>query len=295
MTLKNEAMLIRSLLIFPGHIDRFFRKAIKSNADVIAIDLEDAVPVDQKDEARESIQFKLSNLDSDIKTFVRVNGVRTGRIERDIELSIHKNLTGFIIPMVETEEDIVFVDKIITKFEALNGLPVNKICLMPLIEQSSAVLNALSIAKASKRNIGLMFGHEDYLVNIGAPQTLDQKNILFARSAVVAAARAIKGIPIDTPYIDIDNIKGCKDHISYGKSLGFSGTLTIHPSQIDIVNTGYSPTDEEITRATNIVKEMEVLRKNGKSISYMNGSLLAPPMLKYAKQILNLRNRVLSK
>jgi citrate lyase subunit beta / citryl-CoA lyase len=292
---NNRLLIIRSFLIFPGHIDRFFASAIKSHADAIAIDLEDSVPLEHKNIARESICSKLDSLDNTGNIFVRVNGVKSGRIEEDIKYSMHKNLTGFIVPMVESCEDIKFVDKLISRFENDNGIPNNTISLFPLIEQSLAVLNALSIAQASKRNIGLIFGHEDFLLDMHAPLITNHSNINFARSTVVAAARAINGIPIDTPYLDIKNMPGCAEHVSVGKSLGFSGMLTLHPSQVDIVNNGYTPTVKEASEAKEIVEQIQESSKEGRSVSYVNGRFVAPPILKRAQQVVHLYDETMSK
>ena len=180
----KEDFLIRSLLIFPGHVGKFYHSALNSDADAIAIDLEDAVPIEYKKEARDAVRERLDTVKSDKYVFVRLNSIDSGLMEEDIESTIHKNLSGYILPMIKNEEDIMYIDKVVSKMEMDKGLKQGGVKFFPLIEQAEAVLNSINIAKASKRNIGLIFGHEDFLLNMHAPQTDDKMNLFVARSII---------------------------------------------------------------------------------------------------------------
>jgi len=279
-------LLIRSLLIFPGHVDKFFISAKNSDSDAIAIDLEDAVPEELKVQARNSIKSKLDSICESKTVFVRINGIDSGLMVADIEASVHHKLTGFILPMVQSADDIMYIDKIVSKLEEDNCLKRGKIKFLPLIEIASAVLNAQSIANASKRNIGLIFGHEDYLLNINGKQTKDKSNLLVPRTMIVMAARSIGGIPIDAPYLELSDMKGFSENALISKSLGFSGILAIHKNQVAAANIDYSPSKNDVNEAKEIIKQVNLDKPKGRSISFVNGRFVAPPILKWAKILL---------
>ena len=142
--------IIRSLLIFPGHVDKFFISAMNSDADAIAIDLEDAVPESYKKKARDAVIEKLESIGKNKVVFVRVNSISSGLIESDIESTMHDNLSGYVLPMIKDRKEIAYIDRVVSKIERDRGLIQGKIKFFPLIEQSAAVLNAINIAQASK-------------------------------------------------------------------------------------------------------------------------------------------------
>jgi len=279
--------LIRSLLIFPGHIDKFFFSALNGDADAIAIDLEDAVPTEYKKDARDSVVKKMNLVDKDKPVFVRINGVDSGLIEDDIQSTAHENLSGYILPMIKNEEEIKYIDDVVSKIEIDKGLGNGKIKFFPLIEQAEAVLNSMRIAKSSKRNIGLIFGHEDFLLNMHAPQTGDKMNLFVARSMIAMAARAINGIPIDAPFLNISDMHGFSENILISKSIGFSGILAIHKNQVLSANKGYLPSIDEVSEAKEVIKQVELSEKEGRSISFVNGRFAGPPIVKNAQQVLS--------
>jgi len=291
----KEDFLIRSLLIFPGHVGKFYHSALNSDADAIAIDLEDAVPIEYKKEARDAVRERLDTVKSDKYVFVRLNSIDSGLMEEDIESTIHKNLSGYILPMIKNEEDIMYIDKVVSKMEMDKGLKQGGVKFFPLIEQAEAVLNSINIAKASKRNIGLIFGHEDFLLNMHAPQTDDKMNLFVARSIIAMAARGINGTPIDAPFLNISDVQGFSENVLISKSLGFSGILVIHKDQVSLSNRDYMPSDYEVNEAKEIVKQVKLSKKEGRSISFVNGRFAGPPIVKSAQKVLNTYNYFIDK
>ena len=291
----NMEFFIRSLLIFPGHIDKFFLSALKSDADAIAIDLEDAVPREHKKDARDAIIEKLEAIDSNKKIFVRINSIDSGLMEGDIESTLHKNLSGYILPMVKNEKEIMYIDEVVSKIEMNKGLKQGSVKFFPLIEQAESVINSINIAKASKRNTGLIFGHEDFLLNIHAPQTDDKMNLFVARSIIAMAARAINGTPIDAPFLNISDVKGFSENALISKSLGFSGILAVHKNQVSLANRDYMPSNYEVSEAKEVVKQVELSKKEGRSISFVNGRFAGPPIVKSAQQVLDTYNYFIDK
>lgn len=287
-------LVLRSLLFVPGHIDRFFESALKSDADAIVIDLEDSVPEMSKDDARLLVTTRLDAIPAGRPVFVRINGKTTGRMKLDVRACIHNRLTGLIVPKVSSAEDILSIDRYLSELEAEAELLIGRVKMFPLIETCGAVLQALDIVKASKRNLGLVFGHEDFLLDLQGTHTTDDLNLLMPRMMVVMAARTIGGHPIDTPYLNIKDMAGFREKVLTSRALGFSGTLILHPTQIETANTGYAPSTEEICEARKIIAQVEASMKESRSIAYSDGRFTAPPILKQAKQTLELHNKIKS-
>lgn len=279
-------MILRSMFFVPAHIDKFFDNAIGSEADALVFDLEDGVPIDQKKSARESLRAKLSSIKISQPIFIRLNAKETGLLEEDAQALALSAVAGFVVPKVRNVADILYFDNILLALEKKNGLKEGKFVFFPLIETAESALNILAIAKASKRIRGLIFGHEDYLLDIQGEHAVDNRNLLVPRSLLVMAARAAGCSPIDTPYLDIKNLAGCAKHVIESRELGFDGMLVLHPGQIKVANEGYFPSEEEIAQAEKILLINEEAQKNGRNIAFSEGKFMAPPILKQAKLLL---------
>lgn len=278
--------MLRSYLFVPGHVEKFFLSALKSEADVFVFDLEDSVPPDQKDHAREVVAKRLRSIQKDRPVLVRLNADETGRLQDDVRAVLCASLDGVILPKVKTADDIIRFDAFLTSLEEAGGLMPGHCRLFPLIETCAAVMNVDRIAAASDRNAGLVFGHEDFLLDLRANHSKNELNLLVPRMRISMAARMCNLHAVDTPYLDIKNVEGCRDRIVGSRELGFSGMLVLHPVQIKAVNDGYAPTPEEVAEARRIIEQVENSSKEGRSIAFQNGRFTAPPILKQAKQIL---------
>jgi len=284
--IDKDDLLLRSVLFVPAHVDKFIDKAIKSDADILMFDLEDGVPEDKKELARDSLKNKLIDRQIDLPVFVRVNARETGLLEKDLESLGLPQVKGFLFPKVKDAADILFFEQILEKIEQKQSLPKGHFKILALLETAEGVLNALEIAKASPRMLALVFGHEDFLLDMQAEHAQTTANLLVPRMMVVMAARAAGCLPIDTPYLDIKNVEGCAERVSESRELGFSGMLVLHPLQIEVANNGYAPSEVEIEKARNIVALCEDAKKNNRSIAFANGKFVAPPILKQAKLVL---------
>jgi len=287
--------IMRSLLFVPAHVDKFFDKAIKSEADALILDLEDSVPEDKKMSARNSLRRRLVSQKFKVPILVRINARATGLLREDIEKTALPAVQGFVVPKVINMSDIAYVDAILQKCEKRHNIRIGTFVIFPLIETAEAVLNVLSIARSSKRIRGLIFGHEDYLHNMRALHTDNAGNLLFPRTMIAMAARAAGCCPIDTPYLDIKNLDGCAQHVKESRAIGFSGMLVLHPMQIDIANKGYAPSQEEVARAKRIVSLNQAASKNNRSIVFVEGKFIAPPILKQAELILRMSEMIRKK
>ena len=133
---------------------------------------------------------------------------------------------------------------------------------------------------------------KDFIFNIRGSYTKDDRNLLYARSKIVLAARSHGCLPIDTPYLNILDKKGCGKTAQKSKALGFSGMLALHPNQVNIINKCFAPSKKEIFEAKQIIKQDKKNKINKRNISFSKGMFVAPPMLKKAKQILSYKNKI---
>jgi len=273
-------MLNRSFLFVPSHIQKYVDHADKSKADYIVLDLEDAVPEKFKKFARENISKKIKNLKNK-NILVRINELSLNT-EREIYLTYQKNLKGFVLPKIKSKKDIKRFYLILKKILKKN---INKIELFPLIENSKAIINLDEIIVSSKNIKGLIFGHEDYLVDTKGDIKINNDSLLYARLKIVNYCRAHNIIPIDMGYLNIKDMKGCREFTLESKSLGFAGMIAVYPKQLDIINRTFSPSKQEVIEAKNLVKEFKTKKK---SIFLNNkGKYFGPPHLKKAEYILS--------
>ena len=292
---KRKDLLLRSMLFVPGHVDRFFDSAIKSTADALVLDLEDSVPGDKKELARKELKDKVALYESAFPLFVRINSRETGFLEKDLDAMASSKILGFMVPKVKNSDDIIYLENLLLKLEKRNKITPGQLSILPLIETAEAVSNVYDIAKASKRILALIFGHEDFLLDIQATHSISSDNLLVPRMMIVMAARATGCQPIDTPYLEIRNLEGCAEHVHKSREFGFSGMLVLHPSQVKIANEGYAPSKGEIENAEKIVALNNEARKNNRSIAFSEGKFIAPPILKQAEHVLKMSKIVKGK
>ena len=313
------ARLNRSELAVPGSNPGLFEKAAKSAADVIFLDLEDAVAPDDKVQARKNVIEAINDVDWGGKTLsVRINGLDTHYMYRDVVDVLEqtgRRLDLIMIPKVGTAADVYAVDMLVTQIE--DGLKRDKrIGFEHIIETALGMANVDAIAAASKRNESLHFGVADYAAStkarttvIGGPNALygvltdksegsDARDYHwgdmwhYAVSRMVVAARAHGLRPIDGPFGDFSDPDGFKAQANRAACLGCEGKWAIHPSQIGLANEVNSPSDAEVTKAKRILEAMDQAQKEGKGAVALDGRLIdiasikqAEVMVKKAEQI----------
>ena len=315
---QATARLNRSELAVPGSSPQFFEKAAKSAADVIFLDLEDAVAPDDKAQARKNIIEALNDLDWGDKTLsVRINGLDTHYMYRDVVDVIEQGgerLDMIMIPKVGTAADVYALDMLVTQVEDAVGRK-KKIGFEMIIETALGMANVDAIAAASKRNESLHFGVADYAASTKARTTViggpnPNYGVLtdkvgdeprdyhwgdmwhYAISRMVVAARANGLRPIDGPFGDFSDPDGFKAQAYRATILGCEGKWAIHPSQIDLANEVNSPSEKEVTQARRILEAMEQAQAEGKGAVSLDGRLIdiasikqAEVMVKKAEQI----------
>jgi citrate lyase subunit beta/citryl-CoA lyase len=284
-------------MFVPGHNLKLMNSAIKSEADVLLLDLEDSVqPKSNKQIARDNIidyvnHSKFENL----HIFPRVNDRESGELLKDITQLTVDDIDGFVYPKAKTGEDIYFFDKLLETIEYEKGFKIGAFKIIALIETASAVLHAEEICKASKRVIAIAFGNEDYLTDIQGTNDDEASTIFTARSIIAMAARSQNVIPIDTVHIKVHDLEDLELNLKIAKKLGFEGVLVLHPKELELVHKYFSPTQEEVEAAKEMVNAFKESEKNGVGVAIVNGKFVGPPLVKNAFKVLDKYNRILEK
>ncbi|MEP2030441.1 MAG: CoA ester lyase [Paracoccaceae bacterium] len=297
---QAPARLNRSELAVPGSQPQMFEKAAKSDADVIFLDLEDAVAPDEKEQARKNIIKALNEIDWGSKSMsIRINGLDTHYMYRDVVDVVEQageRLDLIMIPKVGAAADVYAVDMMVTQIEEAKGLK-KRIGFEHIIETALGMQNVSEIAAASKRNESLHFGVADYAASTRARTTViggvnknyavltdpdkdDSRELHWGDmwhypiSRMVVAARANGLRPVDGPFGDFSDPEGFRAAAYRAAVVGCEGKWAIHPSQIALANEVMSPSPEEVDRAQRILKAMAEAEEAGKGAVSLDGRLI---------------------
>jgi len=307
MAVRNR--LHRSELAVPGSNTRMLEKAPNSGADVVFLDLEDAVAPDDKAQARKNVIEALNDLDwSDCAVSVRINGLDTHYCYRDIVDVVEQagdKLDTILIPKVGTPADILFVSTLLEQIEAARK--IKQINIHILIETALGMANVESIAQTCPERLeAMVFGVADYAASTQARTTQmgganpdyfmlthpdnegsrerhwgDQWH--FAISRMVVACRAYGLRPIDGPFGDIQDPEGYKAVARSVAALGVEGKWAIHPSQIALANEVFTPPEAEVDRARRILLAMDQAAKEGRGAVALDGRLIDAASIRQAQ------------
>jgi citrate lyase subunit beta/citryl-CoA lyase len=281
----------RSLLFIPGNKESMLDKALNLRPDIFIPDIEDSVPEDQKIIARDLIQKKINDFaQTNIPIMPRLNALSTIYIEKEISELTSEKIYGFTIGKIKMANDIKQLDELLSRAENNQSISPGKIKVIPWLESAEGVLNAREIASSSDRIVALAFGGEDFAQDMGIERTQNELNLEYPRQSVALAARAAGIYAIDTPYFNYKDNEGLTTNINYVKNIGFKGKFAIHPMQIDIINKHFSPSQEEINHAREVVKTFDTAMQEGRGSTSLNGKVIDMPVYKRAKDILNLDN-----
>ena len=275
-------------MFLPAHNTKFIEKALNSDADAIILDMEDAVPLSQKEQARKTIiDYSNKGLLSKKKVFIRINHIGTKEFVYDMSELIVPGIYGLMPSKIMNAEDITFIDKLIGFFEIKNGFEDKSISLAPLIETTEAISEMTNIAKASDRLVALCLGAEDYLNDLGSTYIYQESALVYPRAKLVNTCRMNGLLPIDTPYLNVNDLADFEEDCKAGYKNGFAGRLLINPKQVSVANNAYLPDDDQVEYAQRIIVAVEDANQSGVSgVAMLNGRMVGPPMLKRANNIL---------
>ena len=159
---------------------------------------------------------------------------------------------------------------------------------MPILESAAGILNSLEIARASKNNVAIAIGLEDYTADIGVQRTNAGRESLFARSQVVNAARAVGIQAIDTVFSDVNDEESLRESVKEAKEIGFDGKGCIHPRQIKPIHDEFAPTSLEIDNAKKIVLAFNKAKSKGKGVVSLGSKMIDPPVVKRAQHAMDM-------
>lgn len=253
----------RSELTCPGHSLKMMSKAAASLADQVMFDLEDACAVSQKVAARQTVIEALRTLDfgSKLRAF-RPNNPQTRFCYRDV-IEVVEAAGSFVdvmvIPKVSGPEDVLFFDRLLAQIEANMGLGIGRIRLEALIESADAVLHAEAIARGTPRLSGLIFGLVDYAGDIGAQEMGSEQFFYYnyAKAKTIAAARAAGITCVDGVTLAIRDLEACQRDARMAARMGFDGKWAIYPPQVEVINSAFTPTAEEVAHAVRVIEAYE--------------------------------------
>lgn len=247
--------LRRSILFTPADQPARLAKAAGLPADCVVIDLEEGVGPDNKSAARQAASEALLAWNyAGRERLIRVNGTASDWYAADLRETIAGGPDGYIIPKVETADDVRAISHTMDRVAVGQGIVVERVRLWAVIETALGVMNLREIAQASPRLTALLFGAEGFAASVGATRTGAGLEVLAARSAVVTAAAAYGLDAIDMARFDLSDDAALEAECRIGRQLGFVGKIALHPRQLDIINRSFIPGPDEIERARRIVE-----------------------------------------
>lgn len=259
------------------------------NQDCIVYDLEDSVPIEDKDAARILVYNLLKkHRPKDKQVIIRVNAVDSIFFAEDLEVCVRLKPDALRLPKVENAAEVRNVDERMTAIEKTTGIPEGSVKLWCNIESYMGVLNAREIAKASPRVVAMAISAEDFTASMKAERTKEGWEIFHARNAVLMACREAGIDALDAVFSNFADTDGLKADTEWGKRLGFDGKTLIHPKQVDVVNAVFTPSSREIKHALRVFAAIENARRNKKGAVSLDGSMLDEAVVLRARRIMAL-------
>ena len=283
----------RSLHFVPGGNDRMFTRALTLPADGLILDLEDAVAPDRKAVTRGVVREWLARHEfGGRERWVRMNPIATGLGVADLEETIAGRPDGYVVPKPGRAADIREIARTLDRLEQQHGIPNGATRLTVIAtETPEGLLNIREIATASPRTVAVSWGVEDLGAAMGlgrvrdaAGKYLDIPRYARVMCSVVASAAGVEAI--DTVFTDIADLDGLRSECEEGVAMGFTGKISIHPSQIAVINEVFTPAKEAVDEARELIALFEANARNGIFAFTFKGQMVDAPHLNRAKKLL---------
>ena len=276
--------VLQSFLFVPADSPRKMASARNVRPDAFIYDLEDAVPVTGKVEARHLLTEELNSfINPRPKLFVRVNGFGSAFVEDDLRAFVRREVAGIVLPKCHDASQIAQVHQELSRLENQISVPDGSVKLVPILESAKGVARAGELARSSSRIIALFFGGEDFCTDMGITRSKDGDEIGVARALVALAAKSERLEAVDGPFTDFHDRAGLFDEPRRIKQMGFTGKALIHPNQIETVHLAMAPSDEEIAVAQEIVS---VFENSGRGVTVVRGKMIDEPVVAQARKLL---------
>lgn len=275
--------LRRSLLYVPGNMPGMLQNIPVFDADGVMIDLEDAVPLAEKDAARILARNFLQTFGNRAtEIFVRINGLDTRYALDDLREVLPARPNGIRLPKADEPEVVERLDTLLTEYEEKLGLDIGFFTILPSIESAVGVLNCVKTARASRRIVALAFGAEDYTASMEIQRTRGGEELLGARMQIAWAAKAAGLQAIDSVFADANDMDGLRADTEQVKRLGFTGKSLVNPRQIDVVHEVFRPKADEVEHALEVMEAIKRAREMGTGVISLRGRMVDAPVVKRA-------------
>lgn len=271
-------MARRSVLFSPGDRPSLLRNAPSTGADVIVFDLEDGVAPDDKPTARDTVRTVLGDpdFDPDPEVCVRLNPTGIAA-DDDLDVILEDGTPDSVmLPKTRSADDVDTLDRLLDE----HGVSVPVIAL---IESAPGVLAAPAIAAAAP-TAAIAFGGEDFAADIGATRTPEGTELLYARQRIVVAGSAAGVDTLDTVFTDLEDDAGLRDEAAYASRLGFDGKLAVHPDQVPVIHEAFTPDDEEVAWATEVLAARD---DHDGGVFRVDDEMIDAPLIARAERIID--------
>ncbi|MGE0822655.1 MAG: CoA ester lyase [Candidatus Binatia bacterium] len=284
--------LRRAVHFVPGANDKMLQKALALPADSLVLDLEDSVTPENKDSARAVVTKWLKTVDfGRQERMIRMNPLDTPWGVRDLEATMEGRPDSYLVPKVRTKDDLLKIDTILSRRERELGFAPGLVKLVVLATETPQGLLNIRDFGTCPRVDALSWGAEDLSASIGARRNRDENGqflevFRYARIMTLLAATAAGVQPLDTVFVDIQDTEGLRRDCLEGAWMGFTGKITIHPTQITVVNEVFTPSAEEIAESQELLDAFAENQKAGKMAFSFKGQMVDVPHLTRARIIL---------
>jgi citrate lyase beta subunit len=287
----------RSLHFVPGGQQKMLDKALTLPADGLILDLEDAVPPDRKAETRPVVRDWLTRDFGPRERWVRINPISTELGAADLTETIAGRPDGYVVPKPRHAGDVREIAQVLDKLEHRHGIPVGRTRLLPIAtETPEGLLNIREVAAASPRIVAISWGIEDLGAAMGLPRVRDARGSYldiprYARTMCAVAAAAAGVDALDTVYTDIADLEGLRRECEDGVAMGFAGKISIHPTQIPVINAAFTPDAALVAEARELIALFEEHRARGAYAFRFKGQMVDAPHLARARKLLERAGR----
>lgn len=278
---------LRSMIFTPGHRRDLIEKAIRSGSDAVIVDLEDAVALEAKPQARAGLADLPA---SPVPLFVRSNGADTGLLWDDVVAIGQAGCAGIVLPKAEDPGLIKEIDGALTALEMAGGHPRGSIGIIPLIESGLGVRNTYDMAVASPRVECVMFGggeQGDLVADLGCEWTPEGTGLMHARSSVLLASRAA-GIehPFEAVFMDFRNLDALRVESELARRLGYVGKVAIHPGQVPVINDVFTPAPDVVEHHRKVLAAFEQAEADGSASIAVDGRMVDYAVARVARAVI---------
>jgi citrate lyase subunit beta/citryl-CoA lyase len=281
-------------LFVPGTRTNLMPKALATGADAIILDLEDSVPLAEKEEARSLVAAELARSPERL-TFLRINNPRLGNLGKDLAVLAPHSAQAVMVPKVEGARDIEEIDARLAAHELDAGLEVDAISILVVIESSMGLRNLFDTLSHTRRvrGAGLATAEEgDLMCDIGGKWTATGEALTYARGKFVCDARAAKMTwLVDGAFMQLANEPALECESQLARTHGFNGKVAVHPRQVKSINQIFSPTDVEVERAQRLLDAYREAESRGRGAIQFEGMMIDRANVQWAEQILSLARR----